>query len=339
MYVYVCKCIYTCRCICMYVYMCVYVGVYMYVCCTHAFICMYMYMSIHVCMCICVHVFIYVCVCMHVVCMYVYMYVYICGCTCICMWVCICICVCLLHICIYMHVYVYIHTCVHVYMRTCVCIYVSACMLCVCVCVCVCVHVCVCDCSSPTCFKHTFSCGPLGLWALREALSLNVTCISGENSFKSLADWKQKFQGSVLFINCEFQFGLTNTRVSYKTMLGITPLNHGTISWAARSREGPGSADSVPTFISHWPLFTQNFLSRAWKSEVTRWTSDWEVLASNPSPDSTPCLPLHTSSLAPADWVSNHATKLCSSPFISSLKCCKVLSIPFTYMLSFSSFL
>ena len=248
-------------------------------------------MSIHVCMCICVHVFIYMCVsCIHVVCMYVYMCVYICGCPCICMRVCICIYVCLLHICIYTHMYIYIYISIHV----CMCICIHVCMY-ICICmhvvnVCVCVHVCVCDCSSPTCFKHTFSCGPLGLWALREALSLNVTCISGENFFKNLAYWKQKFQGSVLFINCEFQFGLTNTRVSYKSMLGITPLNHGTISWAARSRDGPGSADSgtqaacyVPTFISHWPLFTQNFLSRAWKLEVMRWTSDREVLASNPS--------------------------------------------------------
>ena len=230
-------------------------------------------MSVHVCVFICMHVF--MCICMHVA----YLHVYIRVCTCICTYMCIC----LLHICIYMHVYVYIHTCVYICM--CICMHVG--------CVCVCMHMCVCDCSSPTCFKHTFSCGLLGLWALREALSLNVKCTSGKNSFKNLAYWKWKCQGSVLFINCKFQFGLINTGVAYKSMLGITPLNRGTISWAAQSivqgrawffwLRDPGSL-LRPHLYFLLASFHAEFPFQSLEVRGNVMNQRREALASNPSP-------------------------------------------------------
>lgn len=269
-YVYACKCTYTCRCICVCMYVCGCVYVSMHVRCIYAFICMCMYMSTHVCVYLCARVYVYLYACCMPACVH----------TCVNLYMCICIFVAHMHL--YARVCIY-HACVYM------CVYLHACW----VCVCVCMHVCVCDCSSPTCFKHTFSCGLLGLWALRQALSLNVKCTSGKNSFKNLAYWKWKCQGSVLFINCKFQFGLINTGVAYKSMLGITPLNRGTISWAAQSivqgrawlfwLRDPGSL-LRPHLYFLLASFHSEFPFQSLEVRGNVMNQRREALASNPSP-------------------------------------------------------
>ena len=81
------------------------------------YMCVNIYVLVHVYMCICIYI--YICVCMYV-CVYVCMYVCRCMCICMRMYICARVCIC---VCMYIYVYaydicIYVGKYVHVCMRT-----------------------------------------------------------------------------------------------------------------------------------------------------------------------------------------------------------------------------